>query len=354
MRITLCMIVRDEAERLPACLASVAGLVDEIVVVDTGSTDDTPEIAARGGALVLFEPWADDFAAARNVGLAAASKDWILVLDADECLASESAQALRGLCAGPPMIYDLRIRNVTDAPDALEHYTCRLFPNAPHLRFVGAIHETVVSLDPERPAHRLLAPDVVLLHVGYQPEIVQARGKVLRNLKLLRKSLERDPSNPFHHYNLGLTLRWAGQLDEAVDALETCVRLSEGLTPAFLHHAYVSLQSLAIQAEGWDRAQHWTQAGAEACTLSPDYWVNKGVCLVRQGKISEGIEAYTQAYELGQQPLRVSACDRASMTWKPFVAIAQAWQLAGDADRAELFLQSAYEIYPQLANRSSK
>ena len=80
------MIVRNEAERLPGCLESVADLVDEIVIVDTGSTDATKAVAARFGAKVkIFDfAWCDDFAAARNESLRRAGGDWVLWLDADD------------------------------------------------------------------------------------------------------------------------------------------------------------------------------------------------------------------------------------------------------------------------------
>ena len=99
-RLTLCMIVRDEAANLPACLDSVAGLADEIVVVDTGSIDATREIARSRGARVIEAAWTGDFAAARNLALGAATGAWILVLDADEALPPASRIRLRETISG--------------------------------------------------------------------------------------------------------------------------------------------------------------------------------------------------------------------------------------------------------------
>ena len=99
MTISLCMIVRDEAATLAQCLDSVEGVVDEIIVVDTGSTDATGEIAARYQARVYYLDWPDDFAAARNVSLAHATEDWVLVLDAEEVLNADGGQQLIFLIA---------------------------------------------------------------------------------------------------------------------------------------------------------------------------------------------------------------------------------------------------------------
>src|SRR5262249_33980822 len=99
-RVSLCMIVRDEEANLPACLASAADLVDEVVVVDTGSTDRTREVAARFGARVFDFPWVDDFAAARNESLRHATGDWVFWMDADDRLDEDNRGRLRGLFAG--------------------------------------------------------------------------------------------------------------------------------------------------------------------------------------------------------------------------------------------------------------
>ncbi len=96
-RLSLCMIVKDEAEMLPECLASVQGVVDEIVIVDTGSTDDTVAIAHAAGAKVVHEPWQNDFARARNAALAHATGDYVLQLDADERLAMLSKPMVRAV-----------------------------------------------------------------------------------------------------------------------------------------------------------------------------------------------------------------------------------------------------------------
>src|SRR3954447_17656105 len=97
MKVALCLIVKDEAENLPRCLASVAGVADEIIVGDTGSSDDTVAIAERAGARVMHVPWESDFAKARNAVLGVATSDWIVSLDADEELTAASAKLLRKL-----------------------------------------------------------------------------------------------------------------------------------------------------------------------------------------------------------------------------------------------------------------
>src|SRR5438477_6471542 len=102
-RLTVCMIVKNEAANLRRALASVGPVADELVVVDTGSTDDSAAVAAELGARVAHFAWCDDFAAARNAALALASGAWILSLDADEELDPASVAPLRQLVAGDPL-----------------------------------------------------------------------------------------------------------------------------------------------------------------------------------------------------------------------------------------------------------
>jgi glycosyltransferase involved in cell wall biosynthesis len=130
-RITLCIVARDEAEFLPECLESVQGVVDEMILVDTGSTDETPEIARRYGAVVLECPWSDDFSVPRNLALQHATGDWILVLDADERLHPRS-RALDSRRRAPPAVRCLLYRNCQYPRQ--KQSTGRLYPSChPHV-----------------------------------------------------------------------------------------------------------------------------------------------------------------------------------------------------------------------------
>jgi glycosyltransferase involved in cell wall biosynthesis len=144
--LSLCMIVKNEERNLPRCLDSVRDLAGELIIVDTGSTDRTPRIAASYGAAVIpFDFTVVDFAAARNCAIARASGRWILVLDADEALDRAGAPALERIVALDEDVgYFLERRNL--APDSARpttDFVVRLFPNRPHHRYRGRVHETI-------------------------------------------------------------------------------------------------------------------------------------------------------------------------------------------------------------------
>lgn len=189
------LIVKDEAAFLPDCLASIAPVVDEIVVVDTGSGDDSREIARRFGAQVVEAPWTDDFSAARNVSLERATGEWILYIDADERLRQVTREAAgRLLTSAEEVAFRILLRPTVGSTAYREF---RLWRNDPRIRFEGIIHEKVVPAIgrvAEEEGRAIGSADWLLEHVGYEGD---QTPKHHRNLPLLRRELEREPENLF-------------------------------------------------------------------------------------------------------------------------------------------------------------
>jgi len=160
-RLSLAVIAKNAASDLVACLSSAAGVVDEIVVADTGSTDQTREIAAGHGARVVDFPWCDSFAAARNESLRHATGDWIFWLDADEYLDEDNRQKLGGLVAAVPdanVAYVMKQRSHAasgSAATSVDHV--RLFRNRPQHRWRYRVHEQILPAC-TRPGPRSAGP----------------------------------------------------------------------------------------------------------------------------------------------------------------------------------------------------
>lgn len=219
------ILTRNEAELLPRCLQSVQGIADEILVIDTGSTDETLTIAASYGARIITAEWQDDFSKARNQGLAEATTDWILTLDADEILLPTTVQTANWLHSEQEAYHIQLIHEVGDDPQQRITYPAvRLFRNRAPYRYTGRVHEDILpAIWHRQPGlHIPLAPWQIL-HDGYHPNWLQKKSKPERNLKLLQKSLAEQPSNPFHTYNLGVTLCQLQRLPEACDAFQTAL-----------------------------------------------------------------------------------------------------------------------------------
>jgi glycosyltransferase involved in cell wall biosynthesis/tetratricopeptide (TPR) repeat protein len=219
-RLSVCMIVKNEEKFLAQCLESVRGLADQIVVVDTGSTDRTVEIAKEHGAEVHSFQWCDDFSAARNAALEHARGDWVLILDADEELPPEQHDALRKLISCKEAIaWRLPIAEVGREEES-HAYVPRLFRNAPVLFYVSRVHEQVFgSIELRRREWGLdnRLGDAALRHHGYRPDVMRDRKKVERNLRLLEQALAELPTEPFLLMNYGLELVRSGQPEKGLE-----------------------------------------------------------------------------------------------------------------------------------------
>jgi len=231
-RLTVCMIVRNEAENLRRALASVRAVADELVVVDTGSSDDSAAVAREMGARVGQFAWCDDFAAARNAALALAAGAWVLSLDADEELDPASLEPLRRLVAADPdgpTVVKLLSLSTFDSGEVDRSWVPRLASNHPDVRFVRPIHEQFANVA-EGELLTFAAADVLLHHRGYHRAERVARGKGERNLRLLLDQIARAPDSAVDHYYLGAEYFAQGRYREAVDLYEQWIgRFDAGL-----------------------------------------------------------------------------------------------------------------------------
>jgi tetratricopeptide (TPR) repeat protein len=220
VRLTASLITRDEQHNLGACLDSIGSVVDEIVVVDTGSTDDTINIARSFGALVAECPWQADFSLPRNHGLDLASGDWILYIDADERFSVDGD--LRDALNDPDLVAGLvRFRSASGFNPYLEH---RLFRNRVDIRFRSAMHETIVP-----DVRRIVAAEgkrvdrvpASIEHLGYEGD---QRAKHLRNLPMLEAAVRADPRRTYLWLDLGRVYNGLGDPTNAEKAWVRGVR----------------------------------------------------------------------------------------------------------------------------------
>ena len=211
LTLSLCMIVRDEEEMLPKCLAAAAPAVDEIIIVDTGSKDRTIEIADEYGARVIEKEWTGSFSDARNVSFEAATSDWIIYLDADEVLVDEDARRLKALTGRVwREAFYLVLTSYTgelDDADAVTNSVLRVFRNRPHYRFEGRLHEQIAHGLPTYAAGRIEQSSVRVDHYGYLGAVRDAKEKSRRNLELLKAQQAESAPSAFLHFNLGTRVR---------------------------------------------------------------------------------------------------------------------------------------------------
>lgn len=227
--VSLTMIVKNEESNLAPCLASVRDLVDEIIVVDTGSTDATIAIARSMGAKVHSFPWIDDFSAARNEALRHARGRWIFWMDADDRLDEANRHKLGALLRQLPDETAGYVMKCACLPDPKTQTTTvvdhiRLFRNHPELRWKYRVHEQILGALRGLQAN-IHWSDVVIQHVGYQDSALRQR-KLQRDLRLLTLEQREHPNDPFVLFNLGSVYQEQGRFAEALTALRASLKLS--------------------------------------------------------------------------------------------------------------------------------
>ncbi len=303
--ITLCMIARNEEDMIGDCLASARDLVDEIIVVDTGSTDRTVQIATTYGAKITNFEWNDCFADARNVAIEQATSDWVLVLDADERLDDNARnQIAQAISNSETDAYELAFVNYmtgANTPDVHISRCVRLFRNRSAYRYTGRIHERIApAIQNTGGIIRLL--EAVIHHHGYRPEIVKERGKHQRNLNLLEKDLADSPQDVYVIYHLANQYYTEGNHAKAVEYFEQCVPLVlpthqfKPLLFSNLADCYMALGQLQDAIKAIDNASLLR-------AYHPQLLHSKGNTFRLAGNYPLAVDSYEAAIELGKRGL---------------------------------------------------
>jgi hypothetical protein len=291
------LIVKDEEVMLPRCLAALEGVVDEVVVYDTGSTDRTVEIAEAAGAVVHRGEWRDDFAWARNEALARCSGRWVVYVDADEELRVDDVAAFRReLARTDAEAFTVRIDNVEDHGGSITftHDPVRLFRRA-RFTFEGRIHEHVVR----RGASRFSAganPALSILHHGYRPDVVVAKNKVQRNADLAEAAWQASPDDVLARIELARSLASTDRHEETLSHLRALREHGGDARHTALHLGI----KLLLRTGELDEALAWAEELRRSAGHTVQSAKHHGEVLVKLGRLEEAVEVLQEAPEHGE------------------------------------------------------
>lgn len=355
-KVSLCMIARDEEAFLRGCLESVAPVVDEIVIVDTGSTDSTVTIAEEFGARVLHAVWDDDFSAPRNVGLEAATGDWILVLDADERLTPDARERLRELVRHSEISgYHVVMRNVYDGGKTQGVRMVRLFRRLAGVAYVNRIHEQVtpsLAAAAARDGLALSSSDLLIEHLGYSTEVIQARGKDDRNERLFLRHMAEQPDDIYMLYKYGDFLRrLPGRSEDSLRYLERALELVYELSPGDQHALPYAGEIAALcvleyaRQDAYEQADEIAERAFRSFLATPNlHYITAGVAL-RLGRPDEAIAHYRRCMSWADQVLVVPIQEGVT-SWVALTGMAQAWIEKGETGRAMRLLEQSRAVRP--------
>ncbi|NJR67135.1 MAG: tetratricopeptide repeat protein [Leptolyngbyaceae cyanobacterium CRU_2_3] len=291
MKLSFCMIVKNEAENLPRCLESVVGQVDELIVLDTGSTDETVAIAQSFNAQVHHFPWNNSFADARNTALEYVTGDWILVLDADEVLVQAVIPTLKQAMQQEQAIVVNLIRQEVGAAQSPYSLVSRLFRNHPQVRFSRPYHaivdDSVAELMQQEPQWQVVnCADVAILHYGYEPGAIASHNKLEKARITMETFLATHPNDPYVCSKLGALYVQMNDVQKGV------VLLQRGLQPKSdapvryeLHYHLGIAQSQLENFAQAERHYHLAIAQPLLDSLKLGAYNNLGSLLQNQGDI---------------------------------------------------------------------
>jgi tetratricopeptide (TPR) repeat protein len=350
--VSACMIVKNEEEMLPDCLASVRDWVDEIIVVDTGSTDRTVEIAQSYGAKVFHQPWEGDFSKARNFSLSHATAEWIFIIDADERVTAEDVPQLRRVLDDQRVqLVSINVYNVYgDSASAVTFLpSIRLFRRSLGLRYEGTVHNMLVYSD-SMPVARV---GVRLKHLGYGLSKEKMVKKLARSRVLLEQQLKDNPDNAFALFNYAQLLRGEPSTSPAHNAeliLKSARRAVELTRPDIPSERHIHLMCLDQMAWTCFHQGRFAQA-LEYARRALGHKSNYLDPLLLLGHVAARREAYDEARTFYEDYLRAQAAydpsqetdniillhvDSRPLAWYSLGAIAE---LQNDPDQAQHYYE---------------
>ncbi len=294
-KVTLSMIVKNEERYLRGCLESVKDVVDQIVIVDTGSSDNTINIANEFGAMVYMYEWSDDFSAARNYALSKSEGEWILYLDADERLTKDSLDELGKITAQDKLSGCRCLVTSPDDNSGKPHYMkyVRLFRNKKGIKFSGAVHEQIENSLLSN-GYIIEETCIEITHLGYNVSHQEVLNKARRNLKLLTKEYGKNKS-PYNAFQLGNTYSILEEYENAKEYYLSSV-IDGDLKSEYKAHAYLNLSGYELKNHNLDEAIKYINKGLKEDSANASLYLLGSDIYFRLKKSDDAIKYCREAF----------------------------------------------------------
>lgn len=330
------MIVKNEEFYLDDCLKSVKDVVDDIIIVDTGSTDKTKKIAEKYNSKIFDFEWIEDFSAARNFAIRKSQSEWIIYLDADERLSPDSKSELLRLTKDNSNFgYFCNINSVNNkggTPGKSQYI--RLFKNNKNIKFKNKVHEEIESSLKEN-GYEFQNSGIDILHIGYDISQGGIKQKAERNLKLLEKEY-RENSNKYTAFHLGQTLVTLNRKDESIKYfLESLER--NDLDDLHKAHANRFLAAYYLDKEDLKEAEKFVSAGMELNSEVPLLHLVASKLCLQQADFIKACNHAELAYELNQKELDGSVQKPFQINVNPLSLVIHNLNIALWSGNAEFF-----------------
>jgi len=336
------MIVRNEEINLDKCLNSIGDYVDEIIVVDTGSKDKTKEVAYKYTDKVYDFDWVDDFSKARNFSISKATNDWILVLDADEFLIhfdklqvqdfiSHNEKAIGRIKIVLNFSYDEKPQEIQKSRERI----ARLF-NKKYYKYEGLVHEQIVPLD----GNIKIAENVNISvdHIGYMATEVKRKNKWERNKKLLEKSIEENPNDPYLYYNLGKIYYLTKNYVDAINMFERSMKYDLDYKLEYVKDLVLTYGYSLLNMQKYEEALEVLKYESYYSNLA-DYYFLIGLIEMNIGKFGEAIDNFKRTIGKNEKVIGTSS-------YLAYYNIGVIYEVLGNIEQALSYYQKCGEYAP--------
>lgn len=306
MKISLCMIIKDEEKYIKQCLDNALPLVDEAIVVDTGSTDNTINIIEdeyKGKVKLINHEWNNDFAEARNKSLEEANGEWILILDADEKINFDKEKLIDELKNTNMNGYNIPMYNFLGPNNIVYSEVMPRLVKNNRPKYIGAIHEQITLNN--NPVERLGTLETTIckiIHYGYLHENIVKKNKVERNIKIIMDELKKNPENGFQWYNLGVTYMGQEKYSQAIDAFIKSNKFSSKERLLYHDDLVIRFAKCLYKEKNYKQLKNYLDAlqKDKSITKYPDYHYYYGKLFEKKKKYTKAIANFEKAIEKGE------------------------------------------------------
>lgn len=342
--ISVCMIAKNEEKHIEECLKRLKPYHYEIVLVDTGSTDHTVEIASKYTDKIFHFEWVNDFSVARNYSFAQASNDWVLVIDCDEYIESVDEKVLWKLMANNPhSIGQFLIRNrfTQDGQTSYENVYVSRFINRKYYQFEGKIHEQFEPISDNIPKKHFRMP-VIAIHVGYDGPEDEMREKSLRNITLLEEELKTTGPDAYLYYQLGQSCMKLKDYEKAYEWFN--LGLSMDVEPG-LDYVQTMVESYGyclLDLKRYDEALQLVNIYTDFAVRA-DFVFLMGLIYMNNGLLAEAIEEFKKSTTMSQY------CVEGINSYRPNYNIGVIYECTGNLELARKYYKKCGKYEPARA-----
>lgn len=357
--VTAALIVKNESEHIENCLRRIINAVDEIVIVDTGSTDETIEISRKFSKVKIIDfQWCDDFAAARNAAFPHITSDWVIWIDADEYLYDEDIHSIKEVAGifhyiTAPVLIRVGIMSENDDDSITGKYSVsRMFRMKDKFKFFGKIHEQVVLNENNLYENENIfsrAVRIRFLHHGYKSAEIQKKNKLERNINLLKKMVDENPNDPAWLFFYGRELFNSERFDESVEILEQCEKCSsQYLNFGRILEVYTMIAKIFFIKNDYDSAEKICKKALKEREDFPDILYLLAIIHVKRGtSIMESAKEHAEQSKRGFERYRdIVSPEEAILKWRADLLLSDIALFQGRIGDAQYLYNKVLKVCP--------